>query len=85
MLANTRHQAAMLEPTQDAGVLTMNVVGRRRDLNCSACGYGIAAHARPPGRCPMCGGDSTSWIPRPATGRTAPSTALIRPPAAKAP
>jgi hypothetical protein len=31
------------------------------DLACSVCGYGIAARADLPGRCPMCG--TFSWAP----------------------
>lgn len=63
---STRQQARTTQPTQDGEVLIMNVEVPWGDLHCSRCGYGIAPHARLPQRCPMCGGDSTCWIARPA-------------------
>lgn len=50
-------------PVATVPIMSMDCFGP--DLNCSACGYGIAPRGRLPERCPMCG-DSTSWIPRAA-------------------
>lgn len=40
---------------------------RSTDHRCATCGYGVAQSSPPP-RCPMCGGDGSTWVATPVIG-----------------
>ena len=48
---------------ESLGEVLQGRVGRRFDLQCAGCGYGVVSSSQPP-RCPMCGGEVWDVAPR---------------------